>query len=87
MNKTEERRITAAQKRLYRRALGLAPPYIAQQKGIEVLYNEELEMVKRKLWADRIKEARVRLLKECRRAGNDSPIHMFTFEEYGRPKI
>ena len=71
----EDNRIQTAQIKLYRRALGLAPPFMARKKGLEIIYNKELEILtERKSWTDKIKEARVRLLRECRTVGNDSPI-------------
>ena len=90
MNTTtkEEKRIKNAQTRLYRRALGLAPPYIAHKKGLEVMYNKELDILtKRKPWTDRIKEARIRLLNDCRKAGLDSPLGKVIFEKEETSKI
>ena len=40
---TEDNMIDAAQRRLYRRALGLAPPGVAQQKGLEIIDNRALQ--------------------------------------------
>ena len=38
----EDYSIDAMQMRVYRRALGLAPPYVAQQKGLEYIKNNDL---------------------------------------------
>ena len=37
----EERKLDVAQIRIYRTALGLAPPDIAMQKGLEYMKNDE----------------------------------------------
>ena len=41
--KDEDNMIDAAQRRLYRRALGLAPPGVARLKGLEIIDNDELQ--------------------------------------------
>ncbi len=42
MTTEEHNRLDAAQRRLYRRALDLAPPFVAEQKGLEVVLADEL---------------------------------------------
>ena len=80
--------IDAAQRRLYRRALDLAPPGVATMKGLEVVPNDELqELVNVKPWSDRVKLARVRLLNEARRAGVGEPIFDAIFDEQGNPRV
>ena len=41
-NHRENAFLDAAQVRIYRRTLGLAPPYVAQQKGLEYIKKNEL---------------------------------------------
>ena len=58
--KGEDDMIDAAQRRLYRRALGIAPPGVARIKGLEVVYNDQLQVLTNvKKWSDRVKLARV----------------------------
>ena len=86
--KWEDNMIDAAQRRLYRRALDLAPPGVATIKGLEVVPNDELqELVNVKSWSDRVKLARVRLLNEARRAGVGEPIFDAIFDRQGNPRV
>ena len=76
----------AMQMRVYRRALGLAPPYVAQQKGLEYIKNNELLLLTKSIpWSRRVKIARVRLLTECRTAPEEEPIHKVVFDNNLRP--
>ena len=45
------------------------------------------ELVNIKAWTDRIKEARIRLLVECRRVDSDTPIKKVLYEEDNTPKV
>ena len=79
--------IDAAQRRLYRRALGLAPPGVAQLKGLEIVDNDELqELVNVKDWSMRVKLARVRLLREVQYAHPEEPIRTLVFDGQGNPR-
>ena len=87
MNKREEHKLDSAQLRKYRRALGLAPPYVAQSKGLEYVKNSELLSIGTStLWSTRVKRARVRLLHECKSAREDEPIHKVLYDEHQRPR-
>ena len=87
MNHRENLFLDAAQTRIYRRTLGLAPPYVAQQKGLEYIKNQELlNLVKAQPWSRRVKRARVRLLQECRAADWEEPIHRVLYEQDFSPK-
>ena len=82
----EDESIDAMQMRVYRRALGLAPPYIAQQKGLEYIKNNELLLLTESIpWSQRVKTARVRLLNECRTASEEEPIRKVVFDTNLRP--
>jgi hypothetical protein len=84
----EDDKIDAAQLRLYRRALGLAPPGVARLKGLEVINNDELrELVNVKSWSERVKLARVRLLDEVIKSPPGTPIRDVVFDEHGNPKF
>ena len=77
--------------RLYRRALGLAPPGVARLKGLELTTNDELqEFVNEKAfikpWSGRVKLARVRLLREVQNAPSGTPIRDVVFDEQGNLK-
>ena len=80
----ESNTIDAAQRRLYRRALDLAPPFVAIEKGQEIVFNNELLAIlgRRKIvpWSFRVKKARVRLLLACRSADEGEPIRSVLFE-------
>ena len=79
--------IDAAQRRLYRRALDLAPPGVARIKGLEIVDNKELQdLVNVKTWSHRVKFARVRLLTEARYARGE-PIHTAVFDGQGLPRL
>ena len=76
------------QVRIYRRALGLAPPYVAQQKGLEYIKNEGLLNLANSIpWSIRVKIARVRLLNDCRRASAEEPIHKVVLGANSSPKV
>jgi len=82
----EDDSIDAMQRRVYRRALGLAPPYVAQQKGLECVKNNELLLLTKSIpWSTRVKIARVRLLNECRTAHVEEPIRKVVFDSNLRP--
>ena len=82
----EDDSIDVMQMRVYRRALGLAPPYIAQQKGLEYIKNNELLLLTKSIpWSQRVKIARVRLLNECRTALEEEPIRKVVFDNNLRP--
>ena len=75
----EERRLDVAQIRTYRTALGLAPPYIATQKGLEYMKNDDVLSIPPRgavRWSERVKAARVRLLKDCQNAAPEEPIRI-----------
>ena len=75
------------QLRLYRRALGLAPPGVARIKGLEIITNDELQdLVNVKPWSGRVKLARVRLLREVQKSPPGTPIRDVVFDEHGNPK-
>ena len=79
--------LDAQQRRLYRRALGLAPPGAARIKGLEIVDNDELQkMVNVKDWSMRVKLARVRLLREVQYAPPGAPIRTVVFDGQGNPK-
>ena len=87
----EDARIDAAQLRLYRRALGLAPPGVARIKGLEFVDNDELQDLVNanasiKSWSARVKIARVRLLREAQYAPPGAPIRTVLFDGQGNPK-
>ena len=83
----EDDKIDAAQLRLYRRALGQAPPGVARIKGLEIITNDELqELVNVKPWSGRVKLARVRLLREVQKSPPGTPIRDVVFDELGNPK-
>ena len=89
--KEEDDKIDIAQMRLYRRALGLAPPGVAQLKGLEVVTNDELQDLVNvhasvKPWSGRVKFARVRLLREVQKSPPGTPIRDVVFDELGNPK-
>ena len=84
-------KIDAAQLRLYRRALGLAPPGVARIKGLEIVTNDELQDLVNehdfiKPWSGRVKLARVRLLKEVQRSPPGTPIRDVVLDDFGNPK-
>ena len=87
---SESKRIDAAQTRIYRRALGLAPPYIAKEQGLEVVKNDELlnliHLRPHVPWSVRVKRARVRLLNECRRASAEEPHKIVLFDQDDNPR-
>ena len=84
--KKEDDSIDAMQMRVYRRALGLAPPYVAQQKGLEYIKNKELLLLTKSIsWSQRVKIARVRLLNECRSEHAEEPIRKVVFDSNLRP--
>ena len=71
--------------RTYRTALGLAPPYIAAQKGFEHIKNDDILTIPTRgavKWSDRVKAARVRLLRDCRDAAPEEPIRIVLYQ-YG----
>ena len=80
----EHNKLDQAQRRLYRRALNLAPPHIAMEQGLEVVYNRELlEIPKYHItWSERVRTARARLLWESREAASQEPIRAVLFEEH-----
>ena len=79
--------IDAAQRRLYRRALGLAPPGVARLKGLEIMDNKEpQDLVNVKDWSMRVKLARVRLLREVQYAHPGEPIRTVVFDGQGNPR-
>ena len=83
----EDISIDAAQFRLYRRALGYAPPGVARIKGLEVITNKELQdIVNVKPWSVRVKLARVRLLREVHKSPPGEPIRTVLFNEQGNPR-
>ena len=90
ITESEYKRIDSAQTRIYRRALGLAPPYIAREQGLEVVKNDELlnliHMRPRVRWSVRVKRARVRLLSECRWASAGEPHKHVLFDNNG-PRV
>ena len=85
ITENEYKRIDSAQTRIYRRALGLAPPYSAQEQGLEVVKNDEpLNLFRLRThvpWSIRVKRARVRLLNECRRASAEEPHKIVLFDQ------
>ena len=82
----EDKKIDVAQDRLYRRALGLAPPGVARLKGLEIVDNNELHnLVNVKPWSMRVKLARARLLREVRRAPPGEPLRTVVFDEHDNP--
>ena len=84
----EDDSIDAMQRRVYRKALGLAPPYVARQKGLEYVKNDELLLLTASIpWSRRVKVARVRLLNECRTAQEEEPIRKVVFDSNLRPII
>ena len=86
LTRKEEDSIDTMQMRVYRRALGLAPPYVAQQKGLEYVKNNELLLLTKSIpWSRRVKIARVRLLNECRTAHAEEPIRKVVFDSNLRP--
>ena len=87
----EDEKIDIAQLRLYRRALGLAPPGVARIKGLEVVTNDELQDLVNvhdyvKPWSGRVKLARVRLLREVQSSPPGTPIRDVVLDELGNPK-
>ena len=89
LNTTPEgdEKIDIAQLRLYRRALGLAPPGVARIKGLEIITNDELQdLVNVKPWSGRVKLARVRLLREVQKSPPGAPIRIVVFDEHGKHK-
>ena len=81
----EEKRIDVAQMPIYRTALGLAPPYIATQKGLEYIKNDDRLKIPIRgalKWSERVKTARVRLLRDCRDAAPEEPIRVVLYQ-YG----
>ena len=85
--KAEDNLIDAQQRRLYRRALGIAPPGVAQLKGLEKVRNNELqELVNVKDWSLRVKLARVRLLREVHKSPPGEPIRTVVMDGQANPK-
>ena len=87
----EDDKIDVAQLRLYRRALGLAPPGVARIKGLPIVTNDELQDLVNinatvKPWSRRVKLARVRLLREAQQAPQGTPIRDVVFDELENPK-
>jgi len=85
----EEYRLDVAQMRIYRRALGLAPPYIAAQKGLEYMKNDDILKIPTRgavRWSERVRSARARLLEDCRNAAPEEPIHTVVFQITLRPR-
>jgi len=85
----EEQKLDVAQMRIYRRALGLAPPYIAAQKGLLYMKNDDILAIPTRgavRWSERVRAARVRLLKDCRNAGPEEPIRTVVFQHALRPR-
>ena len=83
----EDAQIDAAQFRLYRRALNLAPPGVAKIKGLEVVTNKELiDLVKVKPWSGRVRFARAKLLREAQSAPSNAPIRTVLFDEHDNPR-
>ena len=83
----EDEQIDAEQLRLYRRALGIAPPGVARIKGLELINNNDLQdLVNVKPWSGRVKFARVRLLREALKAPADSPIRTVLFDAQNNPR-
>ena len=87
----EDDKIDIAQLRLYRRALGLAPPGVARIKGLEMVTNDELQDLVNthdfiKPWSGRVKLARVRLLKEVQSSPPGTPIRDVVLDDFGNPK-
>jgi len=85
----EERKLDIVQLRIYRRALGVAPPYVAMQKGIEYIKNDDILKIANHgsvLWSERVKAARVRLLRECRSAAAEEPIRSVIYQQGLRPR-
>ena len=84
MTDYELARLDEAQRRLYRRALDLAPPFTAEAKGLEVVYKDELLLLPqlRRLypWSTRVKIAKVKLLDHCLMAKEDEPLRRILFE-------
>jgi len=79
----EEKRIDVAQMRIYRTALGLAPPYIATQKGFEYIKNDDILKIPTRgavKWSERVKATRVRLLRDCRNAAPEEPIRVVLYQ-------
>ena len=73
--------------RLYRGALGIAPPGVARIKGLEMIDNNDLQdLVNVKPWSGRVKLARVRLLREAQKSPPDAPIRTVLFDEQGNPR-
>ena len=66
-----------AQRRLYRRALNLASPYVAGLDGLEVVLNEDLlnltNTPSHYAWSLRVRLARARLLWQCQNADPQEP--------------
>jgi len=83
MTPTEHAKLNEKQRRFYRRALNIPPPYIAERLGQPVIYRDELlelpGLRQAKTWAWRVKSARARLLVECIRAKPTEPIRATTF--------
>jgi len=85
----EEKRLDVAQMRIYRRALGLAPPYIATQKGLEYMKNDDILTIPTRgavRWSERVRAARVRLLKDCRNAAPEEPIRGVVYQHGLTPR-
>ena len=79
----EERRLDVAQIRIYRTALGLAPPYIATQKGLEYMKNDDVLLMPPRgavRWSERVRAARARLLKDCKNAAPEEPIRIAIYQ-------
>ncbi len=62
-------KLDQTQRRLYRRALDIAPTFVAELKGPEVVYSEELLLLphffKLYPWSTRVKIAHMGLLSRC----------------------
>ena len=85
----EERKLDVAQIRVYRRALGLAPPYIATQKGLEYIKNEDILTIPPRgsvRWSERVQSARARLLKDCQNADPEEPIRIVLYQNEFTPR-
>ena len=90
ITENEYKRKDSAQTRIYRRALGLAPPYIAEEQGLEVVKKDELLNIFRLRphapWSIRFKRARVRLLNDCRMASTEEPHKIVLFDQDDNPR-
>ena len=84
MTPTEHEALNASQRRFYRRALDFAPPFTANLKSLEIVKKDDLLRFlgpthSFKPWATRVKEARVRLLHQCRYAPEGDPLRCVLF--------